>query len=113
MHSQERHYSSPSYIDAKGRTRFHENDELAEQLKRLGQFLVVGGYPAQHAARYPKLAHTISRHPEPLRQIYEASSAISSIKRRRFEPGRIITDKILVSDECTTSWIKYSPKPFP
>jgi DNA polymerase (family 10) len=72
MHSQERHYSSPSYIDAKGRTRFHENDELAEQLKRLGQFLVVGGYPAQHAARYPKLAHTISRHPEPLRQIYEA-----------------------------------------
>ena len=65
-------HSSRSYIDAKGRTRFQENDELAEQLKRLGQFLVIGGYPTQHAARYPKLAHTISRHPEPLRQIYEA-----------------------------------------
>jgi DNA polymerase (family 10) len=60
------------YIDAKGRTRFHENDELAEKLKRLAQFLVVGGYPPEHAARYPKLAHTISRHPEPIRQIYEA-----------------------------------------
>jgi DNA polymerase (family 10) len=70
--SSKRHYSPQSYIDAKGRTRFHENDELAEQLKRLAQFLVVGGYPAQHAARYPKLAHTISRHSEPLRQIYEA-----------------------------------------
>ncbi len=64
--------SPDSYIDAKGRIRFHENDELAEKLKRLAQFLVAGGYPAQHAARYPKLAHTISRHPEPLRQIYEA-----------------------------------------
>jgi DNA polymerase (family 10) len=65
-------HSSRSYIDAKGRTRFQENDELAEQLKRLGQFLVIGGYPTQHAARYPKLAHTISRHPEPLREIYES-----------------------------------------
>ncbi len=72
MHSPERRHESESYIDAKGRTRYHENDELAEKLKRLGQYLVVGGYPAQHAARYPKLAHTISRHPEPLRQIYEA-----------------------------------------
>jgi DNA polymerase (family 10) len=63
---------SDKYIDAKGRTRFHENDELAEKLKMLAQFLVAGGYPAQHAARYPKLAHTISRHPEPLRQIYQA-----------------------------------------
>lgn len=55
-----------SYIDAKGRTRFVENDQLAEQLKRLAEFLVVGGYPEQHAARYPKLAHTISRFPEPI-----------------------------------------------
>lgn len=65
-------HSQDSYIDAKGRTRFHENDELGEKLKRLAQFLVVGGYPPDHAARYPKLAHLISRHPEPLRQIYEA-----------------------------------------
>ncbi len=72
MHSPEEQDSPQSYIDIKGRTRFHENDELAEKLKQLGQFLVVGGYPAQHAARYFKLAHTISRHPEPLRQIYEA-----------------------------------------
>lgn len=63
--------SSDRYIDAKGRTRFYENDELAEKLKQLANFLVVGGYPAQHAARYPKLAHTISRYPEPLRHIYE------------------------------------------
>ena len=64
--------TSESYIDAKGRLRFYENDELAEKLKRLAQFLVAGGYPPDHAARYPKLAHTISRHPEPLRQIFEA-----------------------------------------
>lgn len=64
--------SPDHYVDAKGRTRFYENDELAEKLKRLAHFLVIGGYPAQHAARYPRLAHTISRHPEPLRRIYEA-----------------------------------------
>jgi DNA polymerase (family 10) len=61
-----------SYIDAKGRLRFHENDALAEKLKRLAQFLVVGGYPPDHAARYPKLAHTISRYPESIRSIYGA-----------------------------------------
>lgn len=59
------------YIDAKGRTRYYENDELAEKLKQLAQFLVIGGYPAQHAARYPKLAHAISRYPEPVREIYK------------------------------------------
>lgn len=53
-----------TYIDAKGRTRWHCNDELAEKLKELYDFLVIGNYEESHAARYPRLAHTISRHNE-------------------------------------------------
>ena len=53
-----------SYIDEKGRLRWHCNDRLAEQLKQLYDFLVIGNYEESHASRYPRLAHTISRHPE-------------------------------------------------
>ena len=52
------------YVDDKGRKRWHCNDELAEQLKRLYEFLVIGNYEESHAARYPRLAHAISRYPE-------------------------------------------------
>ena len=37
---------------------------MAEKLKELYDFLVIGDYEESHAARYPRLAHTISRHPE-------------------------------------------------
>lgn len=56
----------PDYVDAKGRPRWRENDRLAERLKELHDLLVIGGYPPDHAARYPKLAYAISRHPEPI-----------------------------------------------
>ena len=58
---------SASYTDTKGRTRWHENDALAGQLKDLADYLIVSGYPPDHAVRYPKLAYVVSRHPEPMR----------------------------------------------
>lgn len=53
-----------TYTDEKGRVRWRRNDEIAERLKELGDFLVVGGYDPTHAARYGRLAFAISRHPE-------------------------------------------------
>jgi DNA polymerase (family 10) len=57
---------TPDYTDAKGRPRWHANDQLAEKLKNLHDLLVIGGYPPDHAARYPKLGYAISRFPEPI-----------------------------------------------
>ena len=56
--------TSDTYTDTKGRTRWRCNDELADKLKELYDFLVIGNYEESHAARYPRLAHAISRHPE-------------------------------------------------
>ncbi len=53
-----------SYTDDKGRTRWHRNDEVAAIIKQLGEYLIIGGYPEDHAKRYGQLAHTISRMPE-------------------------------------------------
>ena len=53
-----------TYKDAKGRTRWRRNDEIATKLKDLHDLLVIGGYEELHARRYPQLAYTISRHPE-------------------------------------------------
>ena len=60
-----------TYIDSKGRLRWHCNDQLADQLKRLYDFLIIGNYEESHAVRYPRLAHAISRHPESIRQMYK------------------------------------------
>jgi DNA polymerase (family 10) len=59
-----------TYVDAKGRVRWHVNDQIADQLKQLHDLLVIGGYDASHAARYPKLAHEISRFPESIVELY-------------------------------------------
>lgn len=64
--------SEGPYTDKKGRTRWRENDRLAERLKELYDLLVVGGYEESHAARYPKLAYVISRHPEPVADLHRA-----------------------------------------
>jgi DNA polymerase (family 10) len=56
--------NSKPYTDAKGRTRWHRNDEVAAIVKQLGEYLIIGGYPEEHAKRYAQLAHTISRMPE-------------------------------------------------
>lgn len=58
-----------SYTYKGTRTRWRGNDDVAEKLKQLGEYLIVGGYPEDHASRYSKLAYTISRHPESLKQL--------------------------------------------
>ena len=57
------------YKDAKGRTRWYRNDEVAAIVKQLGDYLIIGGYPEEHAKRYAQLAHTISRWPESIDEI--------------------------------------------
>ncbi|MBX2883253.1 MAG: hypothetical protein KTR32_25095, partial [Granulosicoccus sp.] len=58
--------SGKSYKDAKGRTRWVRNDEIARVVKQLGDYLIIGGYPEEHAKRYAQIAHTISRWPRPV-----------------------------------------------
>ncbi len=58
-----------TYIDHKGRVRWHCNDALAEKLKQLYDILVIGNYDESHAARYPRLAHMISRYPESIKML--------------------------------------------
>ncbi|MCZ6626474.1 MAG: helix-hairpin-helix domain-containing protein [Deltaproteobacteria bacterium] len=60
-----------SYVDAKGRVRWRRNDEVADQIKRLGDFLIIGGYEESHARRYGKLAHTISRYPNSVVRLHK------------------------------------------
>ena len=60
-----------SYTDDKGRTRWHRNDEVAAVVKQLGEYLIIGGYPEDHAKRYGQLAHTISRMPELIDTLYK------------------------------------------
>jgi len=56
--------ASKKYTDAKGRTRWVRNDQVAAVVKQLGDYLIIGGYPEDHAKRYAQIAHTISRWPE-------------------------------------------------
>ena len=67
-----------SYTDAKGRKRWHRNDEVAAVVKQLGEYLIIGGYPEDHAKRYGQLAHTISRMPE-LIDTLEENQKLNSI----------------------------------
>ncbi len=53
-----------SYVDEKGRRRWRRNAEIANEIKRLGNFLIICGYAESHAKRYGMLAYTISRYPE-------------------------------------------------
>ena len=53
-----------SYTDDKGRKRWRRNDEIADIVRDLGNFLIIGGYPYDHAVRYGRIAHSISRWPE-------------------------------------------------
>jgi DNA polymerase (family 10) len=62
--------SDEQYTDEKGRLRWRRNDEIAVLLKELADLLVIGGYDPSHAARYPKLAYVISRHPDSVEEMY-------------------------------------------
>ncbi len=68
---QEPQLEEGAYIDEKGRTRWHCNDELALRLLELHTFLIISDYPEQHASRYPWLAHAISRFPESIEDVFE------------------------------------------
>lgn len=59
-----------TYVDAKGRRRWHKNDWVAAELKKLGDFLIIGGYEESHALRYGRLAHAISRYPESVETLH-------------------------------------------
>jgi len=63
--------SKAKYKDKKGRTRWVRNDEVGAIVKQLGDYLIIGGYPEEHAKRYAQLAHTISRWPESIDKIFE------------------------------------------
>ena len=63
-----------AYVDEKGRTRWRRNDEIAEKLTDLYDFLVIGGYEESHARRYNQLAYAISRHPELIDALHAADS---------------------------------------
>ncbi len=69
---------SQSYTDSKGRTRWRRNDEVATIVKQLGEYLIIGGYPEDHAKRYGQLAHTISRMPD-LIDILAKNNELNSI----------------------------------
>ena len=98
-----------SYVDQKGRLRWRCNDELGDKLKQLYDFLVIGDYEESHAARYPRLAHAISRYPESvlvlrdetrLHEIPGVSIIISAIIAQILESGSC--RKMEVGDEFFT-----------
>ncbi len=63
--------NNESYTDGKGRTRWRVNDEIANRLIELHTFLIIADYPEDHASRYPRLAHSISRFPESIADLVD------------------------------------------
>lgn len=61
--------SKVKYKDTKGRTRWVRNDAVGVIVKQLGDYLIIGGYPEDHAKRYAQLGHMISRWPESIDEI--------------------------------------------
>lgn len=91
--------SQESYVDAKGRVRWACNDALGENLKELYDFLVIGDYEESHAARYPRLAHAISRHPESV-EAMKADGRLTKLPGVSGIIEKIITE-ILETGTCT------------
>ncbi len=60
-----------SYVGEKGRRRWRRNDEIADEIKRFGDFLIICGYAESHAKRYGMLAYTLSRYPESVVQLHQ------------------------------------------
>jgi DNA polymerase (family 10) len=89
--------SDTQYTDEKGRLRWRRNDEIARLLKELADLLIIGGYDPSHAARYPKLAYEISRHPDSveamhregrLREIPGIGGTVAGILGELIETGK-------------------------
>lgn len=60
-----------SYTDQKGRKRWRGNDRVADQIKGMGDYLIICGYDESHAKQYGRVAYTISRFPESVIQLYQ------------------------------------------
>ncbi len=99
-----------SYVDYKGRRRWRRNDQIAEQIKQLGDFLIIGGYEESHATRYSKLAHTISRHPESIVRLYK-EGRLGQISGVGGALAKIVNE-FLETGTCTKmeEWAKQTPK---
>jgi len=99
-----------SYVDYKGRRRWRRNDQIAEQIKQLGDFLIIGGYEESHATRYSKLAHTISRHPESIVRLYK-ERRLGKISGVGGTIAKIVSE-FLETGTCTKieEWSKQTPK---
>ena len=82
--------TNDTYQDSKGRTRWHRNDEVGGIIRQLGEYLIIGGYPEDHAKRYSQIAHTISRWPESIDSLAE-SDQLNSIPG----VGGVITQYLL------------------
>ena len=99
-----------SYIDQKGRTRWRRNDEIAGKLQQLHDILVIGGYEESHAARYPRLAYAISRHPESIVELHREGclSTISGVGETIAE----IIGEFIETGTCTKleEFAEHTPK---
>ncbi|MCH7911960.1 MAG: hypothetical protein IH856_02825 [Deltaproteobacteria bacterium] len=98
-----------SYVDYKGRRRWRRNDQIAEQIKQLGDFLIIGGYEESHAARYSKLAHTISRHPDSIVRLYK-EGRLGKISGVGGTIAKIVSE-FLETGTCTKmeEWARQTP----
>jgi len=101
-----------TYTDDKGRTRWRRNDEIADHLKRLHDYLVIGGYEPSHAARYTKLAYAISRHPESIDALHR-ENRLREIPGVGETVGRILGELIETgtSRKMTESGDGFEPPP--
>ena len=87
-----------TYIDSKGRTRWYCNDAVGGKLKELYDYLVIGNYEESHAARYPKLAHAISRHNESIEVLAKEGRLTSISGVSKIIAG--IINEILETGSC-------------
>lgn len=85
-------HKNESYVDEKGRTRWHINDEIALRLQELHTFLTMIDYPEGHISRYPRLAHIISRHSESVADLVDQDRLIEEIGGVGDIVGVIITE---------------------
>lgn len=99
-----------SYTDQKGRTRWRRNNEIADKLKQLHDFLIIGGYEESHATRYSRLAYTISRHPESVEALHDEGrlSTISGVGETIAE----IISEFIETGTCTKleEFAEHTPK---
>ena len=93
--------NNESYTDEKGRTRWHINDEIALRFMELHAFLIIADYPEDHASRYPRLAHSISRFPESVADLVEQDRLIEEIGGVGDIVATIITE-YLQTGTCST-----------